>query len=318
MILVTGATGFIGRHLCAALSTQGRPIRMSLRKPPAMDDVLRTLGDIVVTGALDADTDWRAALQGVDAVVHLASRVHQMNESNRAVEDKYHRSNVLGTRALAAAAREAGVERFVFISSVKAVGECGDLDAASVPAPLARLDAYGRSKLAAEQALHEVASGSGMAVTVLRLPLVYGPGVGANFLRLLRIVDRRLPLPLASANNRRSLLYSGNLVSAIVQVLSAQPPVRGTFFVSDGESLSTPELIRAIAVAMNKDPNLWPCPLPLLRWLSTLAGRRAELSRLTDSLVIDDRPLCDALSWTPPYTLTEGLRATMDWYSRQP
>ena len=315
MILVTGATGFVGRHLCAALPAQGMPIRMSLRKPPATDDALRTLGDMVVTGALDADTDWRTALQDVDAVVHFASRVHQMNESNRAAEDGYRRTNVLGTRALAAAAREAGVERFVFISSVKAVGECGDLDAASVPAPL---DAYGRSKLAAEQALHEMASGSDMAVTVLRPPLVYGPGVGANFLRLLRIVDRSVPLPLASANNRRSLLYVGNLVSAIAHVLSAQPPVSGTFFVSDGESLSTPGLIRAMAGAMNKAPNLWPCPLPLLRLLSTVAGRRAEFSRLTESLVIDDRPLRDALSWTPPYTITEGLRQTIDWYSRQP
>ena len=302
-VLVTGATGFIGRHLCEALAKTGaNQLTLLVRKPLPASDPLHAFGKVIVTGELGPDMSFADSMQGADVLVHLASRVHVMGDQDTSAEALYQQTNVIGTRRMAEAAVAAGVKRFIFISSVKAVGERGFLAVDASPAPI---DAYGRSKLAAERALHDVALGSAMAVTVLRPPLVYGPGVGANFLRLIRLVDRRIPLPLASVGNQRSLLYVGNLVSAIQRALAVEQPVTGSYFISDGAPVSTPDLIRAIAA-------------PLLHACATVAGKQAELARLTESLVVDDKPFCEALQWLPPFTFAAGLGETIDWYSRQP
>lgn len=310
-VLVTGATGFVGRQLCPALHARGNSLRMVVRRELDQSDPLCTLGQITHSGDLDPKTGWNAALHGVSAIVHLAGLAHVMGKSATAAEPLYQRINVETTRTLAQAAADAGVKRFIFISSVKAVGERGAFDQASVPAPA---DAYGRSKLAAENALKEIAQYSGMSVIILRPPLIYGPDVGANFLRLLGLVDRGLPLPLASIDNRRSLLYVGNLVSAIQRCLEDGSARSGSYFVSDGSAVSTPDLIRAMAGALARPARLWPFPPVLLRVLAHAVGREGEIARLTDLLVVDDAPFRNTFDWIPPVTMNDGLGETVYWY----
>lgn len=308
-ILVTGATGFVGRHLCVALRTQGYLLRMMVRREPEMRDPLRLLGQVVQIDGEDAD--WGTLVLGVDVVVHLAGRAHVIDESVTAVEQLYHRVNVEITRHLAQAAADTGVKQFIFISSVKAVGERGTFDQVSMPAPE---DAYGRSKLAAEDALMEIVERADMQVIVLRPPLIYGPGVGANFLRLLRLVDCSVPLPLASVDNRRSMLYIDNLVSAIARCLEVDSTLSGRYFVSDGDAASTSVLIRDMAKALNRPSRLWPFPIPLLRALAGALGQQTEIARLTDSLEVDDAPFRNTFHWEPSVTMREGLRETIQWY----
>jgi len=215
--------------------------------------------------------------------------------------------NVEGTRRLAEKAAAAGARRFVYLSSIKALGEETHglaLNGTEVPAPK---DAYGRAKLEAERALAEVARRTGLEVVILRPPLVYGPGVKANFLALMRAVDRGWPLPLASVRNRRSLVYLGNLVNAIGRCLEAPEAAGKTYFVSDGEPVSTPELVRALARALGRPARLLAFPPSVLGWIPSAP-------RLTRSLEVDDSAIRRELGWVPPFTFEEGIRLTCEWY----
>ncbi|NNC27756.1 SDR family oxidoreductase [Longimicrobium terrae] len=313
-VLVTGARGFVGRAVCQALEAAGRPVRRALRTPP--EDAPG--GDVAVVGDLSEATDWSAALRGVDAVVHLAARVHVMNDTAADPEAEYDRVNHRATAALARAAAAAGVRRFVFVSTVKVNGEATDgtpFRESDAPAPS---DPYGRSKLAAERAVHATGAQTGLETVVIRPPLVYGPGVRANFAALLGAVARGLPLPLGGVRNRRSLVYVGNLAHAIVTCVDAPGAAGGTFLVSDGPAVSTAELVRRMGVALGRPARLLPVPPGLIRAAAGLLGRSGAAERLTSSLEVDDGALRRAAGWVPPFTLDQGLTVTAaDYRSRR-
>jgi nucleoside-diphosphate-sugar epimerase len=319
-ILVPGANGFVGQATCTALRQAGHAVLPAVRVPHGL------AGEIVV-GDMHAQTDWRAALAGVDAgidaVVHLAARVHVMNDTAADPLAQYRSVNVAGTLQLAQQAHAAGVRRFVYVSSIKVNGEerATPYTEADTPAPE---DAYARSKWEAEQGLHKIAAETGLEVVILRPPLVYGPGVGANFLALMRAIARGLPLPLGALDaqrGRRSMIFVGNLADAIACCVTHPVAAGKTFLLSDGEDIATPELARRIAAALGTQARLIPIPA---RWLKLLVrtaqnlpyGRKIQAlaRRLTEPLSVDSQAIRRTLGWTPPFTLDEGLRATAAWF----
>lgn len=309
-VLLTGATGFVGQVLCDAVSQAGYSVRAATRgehAPPA------TAADSVKVGDIGAATDWSAALVGVDWIIHAAARAHVLHDDAAAAR-LYFETNEQGTRNLAQAAARAGIRRFVYVSSIKVNGEetsAAPYTAADVPHPQ---DAYGESKWQAEQALQQVAAGTGMQSVIVRPPLVYGPCVRANFLRLMGWVERGWPLPLAAVSNRRSLVSIWNLCDLLVRVLEHPAAPGRTWLVSDGEDVSTPELIRRIGQAMGRRVPLVPVPVPLLKLGADLMGYSAEVARLCGSLAVDIRRTRDELDWSPPMSLDAGLARTTAWY----
>jgi nucleoside-diphosphate-sugar epimerase len=305
-ILVTGASGFIGTALSHGLVARGHSVRAVVRGAGAPLADLPGLHRVAVRD-IAGEIDRRVLLEGIDVVAHLAAVAHRAADAA-----EIRRVNVEGATRLADAASGL-VRRFVFLSSVKVHGEdSGNASYTEVDAPLPE-DTYGRSKLEAERALTAIAERAGMELMVLRPPLVYGPGVKANFLRLLSWVDSGLPLPLASVHNRRSLIYVGNLVDAIARC-AEHPAVRGPFLVSDEESVSTPELVSRIARALGRPERLVPTPPVLLRVAGMIVGRRDEIRRLTGSLVVDSSRARRLLDWRPPYALDAGLAETARWF----
>jgi len=325
-VLLTGATGFVGRALIPALTAAGFQVRAAVRGsfPPSgrfpweegssTRTPERRSVELIRIDDIGPATRWNEALAGMDAVVHLAARVHVMAEAMPDGLAAYRRVNVEGTEGLALAAAAAGVRRFVFLSTIKVNGEATRTRPFTESDPPAPQDAYARSKGEAEQALRRIGAQTGMEVVILRPPLVYGPGVKGNFLSLLKIVARGVPLPLGSVKNRRSLIYVGNLADAIVKCLEHPAAAGETFLVRDAEDLSTPELVHRLARALGVAPRLIPVPPSWLvlggRWL----GRGAAVERLAGSLTVDDSRIRDALGWHPPYSLDEGLEATGRWY----
>lgn len=300
MIAVTGANGFVGAAVVAALARSGREVRPIGRHPHA---------GMVAVGDIGPETDWSQALQGVTSVIHCAARVHVMKETQADALAAFRSVNVAGTRRLAEQAATAGVRRLVFVSSIKVLGEATPpgmpFRASDSPAPL---DAYGQSKWEAEQALWAVCSTTGLQGVVVRPPLVYGPGVRANMARLMKLVASGLPLPLGGIRNQRSLVALDNLSDLLVRCVDHVAAAGHTFLVSDGEDLSTPDLIRQMALAMGRTARLMPVPVSFLRLGGLVIGRRAEVGRLVDSLQVDVSPTREALHWTPPQSVLEGLQ----------
>ena len=267
----------------------------------------------VAVGNLAASTDWRSALAGCDAVVHLAARVHVMDDTAHNPLALYRATNTDATLNLARQAADAGVKRFVFISTIKVNGEGRDAAYRETDAA-APGDAYAMCKWEAEQGLQRIAAETGLEVVILRPPLVYGPGVKANFLRLMQMVQRGWPLPLGAIRNRRSLLYLGNFVDAIRLCVEHPDAAGQTFLLDDGAPVSTPDLIRALARAMGRPARLPAVPVGVLELAGALLGKRAAVARLTGSLFVDGSAIRSRLGWTPPYTLQQGLDATVaDW-----
>lgn len=306
-VLVTGASGFVGRAACAEFVNRGWPVRAALRSadsmpPPGTEP--RVVGDLR-TAAFP--------LENVSAVVHLAAIAHQLR--GQEADEVYHAVNCAATERLARAAASAGVKRFVFMSSIKVNGERTPIDrpyrASDTPRPE---DRYARSKHAAEQALARVAAETGLEVVVVRPPLVYGPGVRANFLRLIRLVERGWPLPLGAVENRRSLVHVGNLADLVVAAASSPAAAGKTLLAADGDDLSTPELIQQIAQALGARARLVPVPVSLLRLAGTLTGMRGEVGRLADSLRVDAGETRALLGWRPPCTAQQGIAHTVGWY----
>lgn len=309
-IAVTGASGFIGRALCSALEGSGVPVRAVVRpgaKPANTGGERVEIPDILDDGAL------RRAFQGASAVVHLAGRAHRMREDVRDPLAELRRVNVEGTKAVVEAAASAGVRRCLVASSVKAVGEANTTPWTELSTPNPR-DPYGVSKLEAERAALDGAAHRGVETVVMRFPLVYGPGAPANVLRLLRLVDRGLPLPLGRIYNRRSMLYIGNLVSAVRTLLDALRVGGEVFFLADGVDLSTPDLVRTIARALNRPARLWPVPVSLLRLGGLLTRRSAEIARLVGTLSVSVEKLQNRTGWRAPFTPAGGWSATAAWY----
>jgi nucleoside-diphosphate-sugar epimerase len=312
LTLVSGATGFVGRALVGRLLAEGWRVRAALRDP-SRGRGLDGMVELAEVGEIGPDTRWAGALSGVDVVFHLAARVHQLPDPSPDPASAYRRVNAAGTERLARAAAAAGVRRLVFVSSIKVNGEARAAPYTEDDAP-APADAYGESKREAEAALWSEARASGLEIVVVRPPLVYGPGVKANLLRLLRAVDRGLPLPLGAIRNRRSLLYVENLADALIACARDPRAAGRTYLVSDGEDLSTPGLIRALAKALARPARLVPVPVPLLRAAGTLLGARAAVDRLVGSLAVDSTRLRRELGWSPPFTTREGLERTAAWY----
>lgn len=309
-VLVTGASGFVGRHLCAALIGAGHSVRAAVRGGLA-DAAMAT--QAIVVGDIDSKTRWDAALKEIDAVIHCAARTHVLNDS-AANRDLYLETNARGTQTLARAAAEMGIRRFVYLSSVKVNGE-GIHDYAytrrDAPAPE---DDYGASKLLGENYLREVAVNTGLTAAIVRPPLVYGPGVRANFLRLLRWVDAGWPIPLAAVQNRRSLVSVYNLCDLLAHLLVCELPSHSVWMVSDDEDVSTAELLQKIARSMNRRNSLVSVPVNMLSVASALLGRRSEFKRLCTSLTVDVRDTCCELQWRPPLSVDDGLARTAAWY----
>ncbi len=312
-VLVTGAAGFVGAALVERLNADGkfgvhaavREIRLPF--PPGVT-VHRHL-------EVAAVTDWAPCLMGIDCIVHAAARVHVMQDGAADPLTEFRKVNVEGTLRLARQAASAGVRRFVYLSSIKVNGESTEpgkpFVEADQPAPR---DPYGVSKLEAELGLKAVSRGTGMEVVILRPPLVYGPGVGGNFIRLMHLVDRRFPLPLGSVSNRRSLIFLGNLVEAIEACLTRPAAAGETYLVSDEPAVSTPELIEGIGRALGCAPRLLPFPPALLQWMARLLGKSKEFDRLLGSLEIDNSAIRKDLDWRPSKSMQEGLQMTADWY----
>lgn len=309
-VLVTGATGFVGRVLCAHLAQRGYTVRAALRADGPLQE---GIAEGCIVGEICGDTDWTKCLERVDVVVHAAGRAHLPNAYGAGAE-QYLAVNADGTRQLAEAAGRAGVRRLVFLSSIKVNGEHTTGPAFRAADRAAPHDAYARSKLRAEELLRGAGARSGMEVVVVRPPLVYGSGVRANFLRLLRWVDSGRPLPFGRVRNHRSLVSVWNLSSLVASLLEEPAAAGRLWLVSDGEDLSTAQLAARLARALGRPLQLWPVPVPLLRVCGALIGRGAEVARLCDSLTVDITDTRTLLRWTPPYTVDESLARTVAWY----
>jgi len=315
-VFVTGGTGFVAQALFPKLSSEDWNIRTTLRHEKQLKHLPNEVSGFV-TGHFEDFTNWRPALEGINAVVHLAARVHHMEDDGSNSDKAYQEMNVEVTETLAEAAVKAKVKRFIFISSIKAMGEKTEVhEAWNESSPCKPQDAYGRSKYHAERALIDIAQKTGLEIVILRIPLVYGPGLKANMALLFRIVDRGFPLPLALVKNARSLLFVGNLVDAIRVTLDHPKAAGQTFLVSDGEDISTPELIRRIAHALGRLDRLLPLSPAILRWIGKLTRKSSTLDRLLNSLVIDNTRICQELNWTPPFSMSQGLQQTSEWFRK--
>jgi nucleoside-diphosphate-sugar epimerase len=305
-MLLTGVSGFLGAALLLRLRGDGRDVMAVVRTPTT-----RPLGSVltVCVGEIVGATDFAVALVGITTVVHLAARVHVMHDTAAEPLAAFRAVNVAGTLNLARQAAAAGVKRFVFVSSVKVNGECTKpgraFTEADVPDPQ---DAYGLSKYEAEQGLRQLAADTGIEVVIIRPPLVYGPGVKANFLSLMRAVQRGWPLPLGAVHNQRSLVALDNLVDFIVTCTTHPQAANQTFLVSDGRDLSTAELVRGLAREAGVPARLVPVPIWVLEAGATLLGKGDAVQRLCGNLQVDISKARSLLGWVPPVSVDDGLR----------
>lgn len=305
-VLVTGSNGFIGRALCSELERSNHQVIRAVRTSITPWEV--------PVGELNEQTPWDDALSaGVDVVVHLAGRVPADGKATDGKSNLFYPTNTLGTANLALQCKLHGVKRFIFISTVKVLGESKDSSYRSddLAAPV---DNYSISKWDAEQALCQISKETGLEVVILRPSLVYGPSVKGNFLHLLQAVDQGLPLPFGAVRNLRSLVYLDNLVD-LIKLCLVHPAAAGkTFLVSDGDDVSTPELIRRVAKALGRNPFMVSVPVSWMKWAGKLLGKKAAVDRLVGSLSVEIAPLQQTLGWHPPYSMQAGLAATAQWY----
>ncbi|RHW20182.1 UDP-glucose 4-epimerase family protein [Pseudomonas jilinensis] len=312
-ILLTGGSGLVGRALAMRLLADGSKLRCAARQslslPPAAEYF--PIPDL----ASSVDFDWSAAVQDVDVVVHCAARVHVMHESVSDSLQAFRAVNVEATLALARQAASAGVRRFVFVSSIKVNGEYSPpgqpFTAQDKPNPC---DPYAQSKWEAEQGLLALGRETGLEIVIVRPPLVYGPGVKANFERMLNWLSRGIPLPLGATNNLRSLVARDNLVDLLVTCVDHPAAANQVFLVSDGEDLSTTELLRRLGSALGKPARLLPVPPTLLCWGASLLGKQDVASRLCGSLQVDMRKTCELLNWEPPVPVDDALAVVAQSY----
>ena len=312
-VLITGANGFLGKEVTKILVKQGFGVRCAFRQAKHPEFV-NVLYESCLVGDIDITTKWQQALQNIDTVIHLAARVHVMKETEMDPLLEFRKINVEGTKRLASQAAAAGVKRLIFISSVKVNGEKtleGPFTEESTPKPC---DPYGISKWEAEQELQRCSEKTGLELVIIRPPLIYGPGVGGNFLRLLNWVNKGFPLPLKRVNNARSLANVGNVADFILLCVKHNQAAGHTFFVTDGKDMSTSELINQLAEIMNRPSRSFSFPSGLIRTMAHLMGKGAEVERLLGSLQIDDSKARELLGWKSPVSVKEGLSQTVDWY----
>jgi nucleoside-diphosphate-sugar epimerase len=309
--LVTGASGFVGAQLCPILAQRGWQV-VAVSRRACNRRATSGIVDLVLPLSSQA-VDWQKGLASVRCVVHLAAHVHQFHAEEKAAT-AYHEVNVEGSRFVAEQAAQAGVRRFIYLSSIKVNGDGGGAQpyrAEDAPYPL---DLYGRSKRDAELALQEVCARSAMDLVIIRPPLIYGPGVRANFRRLIKLAALGLPLPLRSIDNRRSLVNVWNLADFIETCMLHENAPGETFLISDGEDLSTPDLLQKLSHSMHRPSRLFRFPPQALRRIARLAGLGAEIERLCGSLVVDSTPAREKLGWHPIVSVDEGLARTVAAY----
>lgn len=310
-VLVTGAAGFIGKSLCNQIHRLKIRVIAADRFATQLSEGLES----IPVGTIDGETTWIDALRDVDLVIHLAARVHVMHDADIDPLAKFRAVNVDGTLNLARQAAETGVRRFIFLSSIKVNGEqtlpgkqFTELDKATPQ------DAYAISKWEAEQGLLKIAQKSRMEVVIIRPPLVYGPGVKANFLTMMRWLHKGIPLPLGAIHNQRSLVALDNLVDLIITCLDHPAAANQVFLAGDGEDLSTSELLRRLGLAMGKPVRLLPVPVGLLKSGAALLGKSDMAQRLCESLQVDISKARNLLGWNPPISVDEGLRRTAQYF----
>lgn len=310
---ISGSSGFVGRSLCKRLLIEGHRIRGALLAP-ASSPFQETNFEPVIINPLESQPSLESSLTGADIVIHLAARVHVMQESSNDPLKEFRKVNLDGSAHLARQAAQAGVKRFVFMSSIGVNGNSsGDTPYTEQDTPQPH-SPYALSKYEAEQRLKEIGADYGMEVVIVRAPLVYGPYNPGNFLTLLKAVHRMLPLPFGTVNNQRSFLYIDNLVDALCCCAVHPKAANKTYLVSDGEEISTSQLIRDLAANMNKHAYLLPVPASILRQIAKFLGRSSQIEQLVGSLVIDSSKIRRELDWTPPFTIAHGLQQTADWY----
>ena len=305
-IAITGSNGFVGRHLCEYLENKNFDVIRIQRKDSS---------NCFYVPKIDSNTDWENVLKKVDIVIHCASIVHSLNEKNFESLHFYRNFNVLATKKLAEDAAKYGVKRFIFISSIKVNGEKTDLDYPfnnnSTTNPE---DAYSLSKLEAEEVLKKISSETGLDYVIIRPPIIYGPRVKANFVKLLKYAKYNLPFPFAKIKNLRSILYIGNLTSFIEKCILTDDASGKTFLVSDGAPLSTNDLFKEISFHMGKKPISLSIPRLFLNFIGKCIGKRKEIELLSSSLVIDSLELKKLIDWEPPYSTQNGLQQTVKWF----
>ena len=306
-VLVTGANGFIGKSLCKEMLRQKRQVIATVRSAYQFFPDL----EFITMGLIDSETNWSEALHDVNVVIHLAAKVHVMCDDMVTSREEFHKVNVNSTLNLANQAIKVGVQRFIYLSSIKVNGEqtfpqqyFTEMD---IPKPYGP---YATSKWNAEQGLMELARETGLEVVIIRPPLVYGPGVKANFRTMMQWLHKGIPLPLGAIHNKRSLVALDNLVDLIITCLDHPAAANQVFLAGDGEDLSTPALLRRLGLAMGKPARLLPVPVSLLKAAAALLGKRDMAQRLCKSLQVDISKARTLLGWNPPINVDEGLRRT--------
>ncbi|MFH0799360.1 MAG: NAD-dependent epimerase/dehydratase family protein [Pseudomonadota bacterium] len=319
-ILVTGANGFVGRKLCSVLQMRGCDVRAAIRCHAERNEAAvahhdrLSVSDVVAVGDIGSDTVWSDALKNVEVVVHLAARVHIMQEMSKNPLESFRSVNVLGSKKLAEEAARRGIRRFVYISSISIHGNSTgerayvEGDEAQPHSP------YAVSKWEGELALRNVAEKTGFELVIVRPPLVYGPGVGGNFLRLMKWADKGFPLPLGRVHNLRSFIGIENLVELLVRCVEHPRAAGETFLVADGGDLSTPDLMRRVAKLLGRPARIVPFPVSFLRWGAKVFGQEDVLDRLCNCLQVDAGKAIRLLGWKPLMSLDEGLERTTGWY----
>jgi nucleoside-diphosphate-sugar epimerase len=315
-VVVTGANGFIGNHVCRQLVQSGKKVTACIRAQADASLLAGIPGPLSIhrMRSLGGDSDLARVFSSAEGVIHLAGRAHVMHETAAHPLDEFRKVNVGGTEALASMAAEQGVKRFIYMSSIKVNGEATDGRPFHADDAPGYSDPYGQSKWEAEERLRQIAAGTNMQWVVVRPPMVYGPGVRGNFLTLFRSVFRRLPLPLGSLHNRRSLVSVFNLSDFVCLLLDHPAAANSRFLVSDQQDLSTSDLLRRMAQALHCPSRILPCPAAALHMVATVLGRRSATQRLCSSLVVDTQKNSDFLHWSAPTTLGWGLSRTAEWF----
>lgn len=304
--LITGATGFVGRGLCSRLLAEGRDLRCAVR-------MASSLPNEVVVGDIGSDTRWGEALKEVNTVIHLAARVHVMNDRADNPLAEFRSVNVDATLNLARQAAAVGVKRFIFLSTVKVNGEeTASGHSFNEENPSHPIDPYAISKHEAEEGLRRLAEETGLEVVIIRPPLVYGPAVKGNFLNMMGWISKGIPLPLGAIHNQRSLIALDNLVDFIITCIDHPAAANQTFLVTDGEDFSTTELLRRVGQAMGEPARLIPVPVSVLELGARLLGKQAMAQRLCGNLQVDIAKAREVLGWTPPVSVDEGLRRAVN------
>ncbi len=312
-VLITGATGFIGRELCQRMLVDGWSVYGTVRNSKDCDRLPFGTRPVLLA-SIGQDTLWETIIGPATVVMHLAARVHVMRDRNDDPLSEYRVVNTLGTERLARAAAACGVRRFVYVSSIKVNGESTLLPFEEKD-PVAPGDQYAISKWEAEQRLWEIGNRTGLEIVIIRPPMVYGPGVKGNFLRLLKLIDRQWPLPFRGVANKRSLVSLHNIVDFLACIAIHPKAAHELFFVSDGCDLSTEDLIKCLSTALGKTPRLFRFPMPLFRVLARIMGQQEALQRLTGSLQVSTHKAHQQLGWQAPQTIEEGMRSVAHWYT---